>query len=418
MGFSMFSASVSPIAVDFGTASVKLLQVSRDESPEIIAAADIPIPESVRNDSNRLIEFYVSEIPKAIQAGRFRGRKVITAVPSSQSLIQHMQVGVADNVSIDDAVKAQLQMQMGCMPNSIVVRTIPVADVYRGGQPRKETICFAISKDIVMRYVSLLNRCKLDVVGVQTELLAMTRAFQHLFRREADEKLTTMYIDLGWSGTRVGITHGQNVAFARYVQVGGKHFDTLIAKALRCELMTAQSHRLALSGSIPGSDTTRSREQTNTPGGVLASAMAAADADAEREEEHMMTAIASDRRSSEPPIEFATELTPRSIETTQGKLDLGELLETVSDELSACVRYHRALFSGRSVDRVIFVGGEARQLWMCQHVAKELGLPSRLGDPLARLQVSSKLSGTGLALDEPQPGWSVTYGLCLGSDES
>ncbi|MCA9296583.1 MAG: pilus assembly protein PilM [Phycisphaerales bacterium] len=412
----MFSASVSPIAVDFGTASVKLLQVSGDSNREIVAAADIPIPESVRNDSNRLLEFYASEIPKAIQAGRFRGRKVVTAVPSSQTYIQHMQLGVTEGVKPEDVVKAQLQMQMGCSPSSIVVRTIEVADVFRNGQARKEMICFAISKDMVMRYVGLLNRCKLDVVGVQTELLAMTRAFEHLYRRDGDDEITTLYVDLGWGGTRVAITHGQKLVFARYVQVGGRHFDTLIAGALHCELMSAQAHRLAFSGTL-GTQTSSRKEKANA-GGVLGSAMAAAEAAKERAVTPASTAVAEERRGGLRPKELATDITPCTIETTQGKLDLSELLDTITDELSACLRYHRALNPDRPVDRVIFVGGEARQMWMCQHVVKELGLPAQLGDPLARLKVSPKLSATGLSLDEPQPGWSVTYGLCLGPSDA
>ncbi|MEM7230334.1 MAG: pilus assembly protein PilM [Planctomycetota bacterium] len=414
----MFSASASPIAVDFGTASVKLLQISRDDRPQIIAAADIPIPDSIRNDNGRLVEFYAQEIPRVLQAGRFRGKKVVTAIPSSQTHIQHMQVPSADGASRDDIVKAQLQMQMGCMPNSIVVRTIEVGDTFRDGQPRKEMICVAISKDIVMRYVGVLKRCKLDVVGVQTELLAVPKSFEHLYRREADKSVVTMFVDLGWGGTRVAITRGQDVVFARYIQVGGRHFDSLIASNLHCELMSAQAHRLGLSNTLG----TQQPIKGTAAGGVLGSAMAAANqaaaAEAQAKEEEVMTAVANERRGAQVPAELSQGIQPCAIETTQGKLDLSELLDTITDELSACLRYHRALCPDESVDRVIFVGGEARQMWLCQHVVKELGLPAQLGDPLARLTVSPKLTATGLSLDEPQPGWAVTYGLCLGPTDS
>ncbi len=43
MGFSMFSAQSSPIAIDFGTSSVKLLQLSLGDRPTVVAAAALPI---------------------------------------------------------------------------------------------------------------------------------------------------------------------------------------------------------------------------------------------------------------------------------------------------------------------------------------------------------------------------------------
>jgi Tfp pilus assembly PilM family ATPase len=89
-----------------------------------------------------------------------------------------------------------------------------------------------------------------------------------------------------------------------------------------------------------------------------------------------------------------------------------ELLDTVADELSMCLRYHQGLFPERSIDRAIFLGGEARQAWMCQHIVKKLRLPAQLGDPIARMNREGTPPTPGLKLDQPQPGWAVTCGLC------
>ena len=92
---------------------------------------------------------------------------------------------------------------------------------------------------------------------------------------------------------------------------------------------------------------------------------------------------------------------------------MSELLETVGDELSMCLRYHRVLFPDRPIDRIIFLGGEARQTWLCQHLIRTLRLPAQLGDPLARLDCDSAAKVTNLSLDDPQPGWAVACGLCI-----
>lgn len=410
MGFSMFSAQISPIAINFGSSSVKLLQLSRGEKPALVAAAQIDIPESVRNDPDRLFLLYQNEIPKILKQGRFRGKRVVTAVPSAQTFIQHMQISVTEGVKNDDLIKSQLQAQLGVAPRSVVVRTIEVGDVGRG-QNRTEMICFAVSRDTVMRYIDLLKKQRLEVVGVHTETLALVRAFDHLNRRESDKNVTTLYVDLGWGGTRVGITHGKDIVFSRYIQVGGRHFDQLIANTLHCDLMTARGHRLALQAPIKKKHMAADRSGT----ALLRTAVARAEADRNgAPAQNGATATVTDeRRVGQAPPELAMQLQPKSVSMNDTNVDLSELLDTVTDELSMSLRYHRGLFPDRPVDRVIFLGGESRQIWLCQHVVKELRLPAQLGDPLARFQVESGTQTPGVKLDEPQPGWAVPCGLCI-----
>jgi len=67
------------------------------------------------------------------------------------------------------------------------------------------------------------------------------------------------------------------------------------------------------------------------------------------------------------------------------------------------------------VDRLIFVGGEARHRALCQHIARELGLAAQLGDPLVRMGRNSDIGiESGIDRRQPQPGWSVAIGLSLG----
>ena len=67
------------------------------------------------------------------------------------------------------------------------------------------------------------------------------------------------------------------------------------------------------------------------------------------------------------------------------------------------------------IEKLVFLGGESRHISTCQAIAKSLRIAAQLGDPLARLvkitQVDS--AGSGVELNQPQPGWAVPFGLCL-----
>lgn len=400
MAFGMFSGQVSPIAIDLGSSSAKLLQISQGDQPALAAAAEVILPDEIRGDAERTTAFWNEAIPAALRAGRFKGKRAVISMHSSQTLTQHMQITDTDGVKREDTIKAQLQMQMNVLPQNIVVRSVEVCPVIRNGQTRTEIICFAIAKDAVMKSVDMLRRCKLDVVGVHTEAMATVRAFEHIHRRADDDKITTLYIDMGWSGTRVAVSHGKKLAFARFITVGGRHFDQVLAAALKCDLGEARRKRLDLPGEFV----------TAGEGAMLSiAAEAATRAAAVRSS---ATAVLDDRRTGVAPSVLRAGVRAAHAPRHISAADISELLDTLSDELSMCLRYHTGLFKGRPIDRVIFVGGESRQAWLCQHIVKELSVPAQLADPLARFDPTNAPETPGLTLGKPQPGWAVACGLC------
>ena len=120
----------------------------------------------------------------------------------------------------------------------------------------------------------------------------------------------------------------------------------------------------------------------------------------------------TERRTGEQPAELGQDVPPGDVPRVADKVDLGELLDTIVDELSMCTRYHRGLYPSRSIDQVIFVGGEARHTWLCQHIVKELGFTAQMGDPLARLDRDVKHATPGFSTRRSAAGWAVACGLC------
>lgn len=363
-----------------------------------------------------LIDLYAEQIPATLAKGKFKGRRVIMAVPSTQTFIQHMQLANVHGASRDELVKGQLQMQMGCDPSGIVVRTVDVGAVHRDGKQKAEVICYAMARGNVMRFMNLLNKLKLNVVGVHTETVALTRSFDHLTRRAGDNEVATMYVDLGWGGTNVAITHGRQTVFSRAIQLGGRHFDQCIADALHCDLPTARGHRLAMQG--PSAPTTRSSLMGGKRNAAIMNVATAAQAStpdgASSQDAEGATAVEEERRSSDAALAFGATVHAKSEASLEvSGVDLRETVDMIADELCMCIRYHQGVFRGRHIDRVILLGGEARQLWFCQHLVKQLRLPAQLGDPLARFSREGTPKILNVDLEKAQPGWAVPCGLCL-----
>ena len=189
------------------------------------------------------------------------------------------------------------------------------------------------------------------------------------------------------------IAHGKEIVFARYIPLGGRNLDQQVARSLKCDIATAAGHRIAMGSQV--------RREVPKEGQAILSAAATAQAAAQ---------TTAERRTHERPREFAASIINHGPADT--KIDLSDILTAIADEIAGCTRYHRVLFPDRPIDRAIFLGGESRHEWLCEHIVHCLDVPTMLGDPLSRLSRDGASSTPGLELNAPQPGWAVACGLC------
>ena len=390
MAFSWSNPRVSPIAIDLGIDSVKALQIVPGESPQVIAAACVSVPGQVRADPTLRMAFYNEAMRDLLRSAPFKGKRVAFAIPAIQTLVQHLQITKVEGEELSNQVGLMLRQKLNLDPARLVMRPVQVGPVVRDGVSKHEVICLAASRETVMRILSLASAHKLDVVGMHCEPLAIIQAFVHLYRRPGDEERTTCFIDIGAGTTKVLIAHGQNLVFAKHINVAGDHFTRALAQSQKIEFDQARQTRLRFADAA---ETHTAPIRRGTPNGVD-------DLDTEVSPSNLTTSLTGPATATAARPSDATLLHP-------------ETLESVIEEVQLCVRYHQSLFPGRVIEKLVFIGGEARQVRLCQKIARAVRIGAQLGDPLARLaRPSSAKAQFGVDLQQPQPGWSVPVGLC------
>jgi type IV pilus assembly protein PilM len=389
MVLSWFAGRVSPIAVDIGTDTLKLLQVEPKENQHrLVAAASETIPEEVRGKSADR-DAFVADALKRLLADGFKGRQVVTCLPSSHMAVQHIRVGKMSTEELAKALPFEAAGKLPFDPHRAVLRHTVAGEVYQHQETKQEIILMAAPRDAVDRHLALLSRAKLEVVGIHVEPTALIECFAHLSRRKGDENISTLFIDMGAAATHVVIAHGKNLAFAKHISVGGDTFNRRVAEAMKLDIAAARELRVRA-----GQNTQAAR----LPAGVLAISGAA--------EGHPLGRT----DAGGAPDAEAIEKIARA---------LADPLEHLITELRLCIRYYESIYPARTdggapaINRVIFVGGESRYVALCQNVAQKLGLPATLGDPLARLVKDSTTKST-VDLRQPQPGWAIAAGLAVG----
>lgn len=402
----MFTKTASPVVADFGASSVKLLQITGGETPAIVAAQSLEIPDEARGNTDRRFAFLAEELPGLLRKGGFQGRRVVCSPASSHFIVQQTRVDPTIGLSADDQVRAEVAGRMDCPPHAVVARSFPIPGSER------DRVTLAIAREDVMRHVDLMKRCRFDLVGVQPDQLPMLRAFDHLHRRAEDRTVVTMYVDAGWGAVKVAVARGTDLVFARIIHVGGRQFDEIAAATWGCTASAARVRRVAEERealATPAAERAPER-RSDAPeqmSAILRAGLAkAAQEDARVRENAASAAVAVDRRTGAPSPSLAAVGSSATVAA-----ELAEVHESIAEELLMCARYSQAAV-GSPIDRLVMVGGESHSRRFAGHLARRMGVKSSVGDPMRRLLAATPEGAGDLDPSCEHPEWTVACGLC------
>ncbi len=385
----------APIGIDFGTGSLKVLQLSGEGPYSLVTAGAVETPRNLLGDARKRIEFQLESLPALVSALPLKGRRAVCSIPVPLTFCKHAQFPKQDGMPAEVLADTMLTEQLGRDASTLIRRLIEVPTPGRVGN-KSEYICIATGREVVDKLMKALRTAKLEVVGIHSEFEAALRAFNDVNQRTADQHRATLYLDVGTGNTQCFIGHGRDLVFARTIEVGGFGLDNCLAADLACSVEQAHKARLAMADLVgrtgPAPVTAAARSGgTRNEGGVL---------------------VAEDRRSGEQASgeELDTRDAPPVAAPTSQMLR--ETLEILSDEAGMSIRYHDAMFPDTRVADIVFIGGESRHRALCQHLAKSLRLPAKVADPFGKIERSGTEKAIAVDVESPQPGWAVAVGLC------
>jgi len=328
----------SPIGVDIGSRSVKLLQFNGDCSQVCEAVRwDLP-PADSRKDPQEHDRLVSEAIRRAREGRKFRGRQAVFCLNARSLFVQNIRVPQVGGDELERTVLSEAAGRVPFAGEEAEIRYLETDNVRQGETVRREVILLACHRPVLQRILDTAENAGLLPAAVDVEPAALLRCYTRQFRRDNDQEQRLMFVNLGASNTTVVIARGANTMFVKYIDIGGRHLDEAVSNHLK---------------------------------------MKPADAAALRRHN-------GDRRVDQRDPEIT-----RSISESARPV-LGRLAK----ELSMCVRYYSVTFRGRPLSRVVLGGGEATQS-LAEWLAPRLDVPCELGDPLRSYTTSAPLGRIG-----------------------
>ena len=314
----------SPIGLDIGSRSIKLLQFDAARTT-IHDAARWDLPAEPAANADRQDERVIDAIHHAREGRNFRGRDAVLCLGAGSLFAQNIRVAQASGDELKKIVQFEAAGRLPFASEEAEFRFIEADDVKQGDTVRREVILLACHKPSIDRLLGVAEKAGLRPVAIDVEPAAVLRCYIRQFRRDEDQQRRMMMVNIGASNTMAVISRGSDTMFIKYIDIGGRHFDEAVARNLK---------------------------------------MTPADAAALRRHN-------GDRRADQRDPEIARSITE----------SVRPVLDKLTHELSLCLRYYSVTFRGQPLAQIILGGGEASDA-LSEWLGTHLDIPCETGNPL------------------------------------
>jgi len=362
-----------PIALDIGGDSIKMLQMQRvGGALRVRAGARWRFPDIPSADLRQRRDLAVVAVRDMLSRHGFRGRHVVYALPMSHMHIKNIRMPSLPESQLASALMLEAQQRFelpDLLPDQMGY--INAGEVRQGAEVRNEIILMGVPGGVIEEHLSLLHDMGLTPEHIEAEPIALFRGMNRFLRRQNDENIVSVLVDVGVASTRVIVARGRRIVFLKSIDIGGRRFTDVVASHLNLSCVEASELRMRVM-----------KEQSRQP----------------RDTE------AGPDDSPPEPRDTKDALRWSMFDAVRGEV------EALAREIALCLRYCSVTFRGLRFAAVTFTGGEAYEPALRELIGQHLNLPCVIGQPLRGVDVS------GLDLGNRRghlAEWAVCTGLAL-----
>ncbi len=352
LGLKIGSSQLAAARVANENGELKLVQVAREPLERgVVVAGEVREPEVL---AAALADFFTRhKLPR---------RGVRLGVATNRIGVRSLVIsGIEDERQLANAIRFRAQETLP-IPIDEAVLDYQVVSEGRAedGSLSRRILLVVAYRDSIERYAEACARAKIELAGIDLEAFALLRALRSPAAANGSVPAESAHVAvaLGYDRSTLAVSDGRVCEFTRVVDWGGSALDRAIAGALRILPVDAERLKRSLS---------------------LADSAAAA------------------------AIEGVS---PDDVRHAQAAVQ--EELQNLARELVSSLQFYQSQPGSLAIGEIVLTGGTVNLEGLPAELAGLIGVPVRVGDPLARVTASA-----GAAERDDAASLAIAIGLGL-----
>ena len=220
--FGMNSKKICPIGVDLGSGYLRIVQLGKNEQGLFLQSAALGAnPENMEFRSANWQHWAAETTRNLINENDFRGKSVVTAIPSDDLFIDPIRIPRSSLKQIDEIIPQKLQKRLPFPIENALFQHVVIDAGEENNSDIVDVLAISANREDINRHLAIFEKAGLEVAGISIWPTAMIKSFMNFFcRRKNEEDMTAILINVGTNHTNVVITRGPNLLFARMMSIG------------------------------------------------------------------------------------------------------------------------------------------------------------------------------------------------------
>jgi type IV pilus assembly protein PilM len=351
------------VGLKLGASRLNAACVSVNGSAEVVQLAGAPLPAGlIAGGEVRDVEALGEALKAFFGKHKLPKRNVRIGVANNRIGVRTIEVaGIDDPKQLANAVRFRAQEALPIPIDEAVLDFQVLGNgAAADGTPSKRVLLVVAYRDLIGAYIEACRLAGLRLLGVDLEAFALLRALTPAFATDpggGTERSALVAVSIGSERSVLGVSDGFSCEYTRVLDWGGNSLTDSVARGV--ELEAADAERIKVELGLEGD---------KIPDGIG----------------------------------------PEQAVRAREALKAG--LQAFGRELVSSLQFYQGQPSSLGIRELVLAGGTAQLAGLASELQRLVGVPVRVGDPLAGVSVGKKLRGS-----EPSPAFAVPIGLGMAS---
>lgn len=227
------------VGLDIGSKTIKVVELSSEGTTFRLRGSGVVgysgnTPEKMNSDKETVD--LAGVIKKLFSDAKISSRDVVIALPEASVFTRTIKFPLLTDQEIASAVKWEAEQYIPIPISEAIIQHTILEKRETVNPPEVLVLLVAAPKDLAERYIKVVSMAHLNVVTVETELIALVRAL-------APAQGVLLIVDFGAKSTDIAVAKNGNLLFSRSITTAGDAFTRAVAQVLGVEYQQAEEYK-------------------------------------------------------------------------------------------------------------------------------------------------------------------------------